>query len=137
MTHKISPQIRRNARGRAVEYLYGLELTHYPWDSNLQAFWDLHATKAAARDYASILIQGVQENVEDLDEQIKAALKHWSWDRVDPVERSILRIALYEMKYRDDVPAPVAINEAIELTKAYASDESPRFINGVLDKLKE
>lgn len=131
-----SPQIRRKARARALEYLYGLELTGYPWDQNLEKFWEKHATKASVQEYATTLIEGVAGHREELDTAIREALTNWSWDRVDPVERSVLRIALFEMGYRDDVPPPVAINEAIELTKRYAPDESPRFVNGVLDRLK-
>ena len=71
-----------------------------------------------------------------LDERIDSALRNWTPERVGRVERNILRVALYEMDYEDDVPKKVAINEAIEISKEYGSDEAPRFINGVLDRLK-
>jgi len=72
-----------------------------------------------------------------LDADIDTAVHNWSPERVGRVERNILRIALYEMRHADDVPAAVAINEAIELAKMYGTDDAPRFVNGVLDRLRE
>lgn len=133
----ISPKMRRKARMRALEYLFGLEFTGYAWDESLEDFWEKHPSKPQVRDYAEILIGGVGERRDDLDARIVGALTTWSWDRIDRVERSVLRIALFEMAFREDVPPTVAINEAIELTKMYGGDESPRFVNGVLDRLKD
>lgn len=132
----ISPKIRRKARERALEYLFGLEFTGNDWKDGLARFWEKHETNAPVREYAQTLIEGVAERKDALDGQIRAALTNWNWERIDPVERSVLRIALYEMTCRNDVPAAVAINEAIEIARMYGSDESPRFINGVLDRLK-
>lgn len=132
----ISPKVRRKARARALEYLFGLEFTGNDWKTGLPRFWEKHETGAAVREYAETLIAGVMTRKEALDDEIRGALTTWNWDRVDPVERSVLRIALYEMAHRGDVPVTVAINEAIEITKLYGGDESPRFVNGVLDKLK-
>lgn len=70
-----------------------------------------------------------------IDEIINAAVSGWKTDRMGKVELTIIRLALYEMKYDDDVPVSVAINEAVELTKKYGSDEAPSFVNGILAKL--
>ncbi len=128
--------MRRKARSRALEYLFGLEFTGNEWKSGLPKFWEKYEAKPQVRDYAEVLIDGVMTRKDDIDERIQGALTNWNWDRIDPVERCLLRIALYEIIWCDDVPPTVAINEAIEIAKLYGGDESPRFVNGVLDKLK-
>lgn len=130
------PLVRRRARERALQFLFGLEFTHYPWDEVIDAFWDTRPSKPSVKQYAIQLIRGVQENLPALDEEIAAALQNWSVDRVGRVERAILRIALYEMRHEQDVPTAVAINEAIELAKSFGADDTPRFVNGVLDRLR-
>ena len=88
------------------------------------------------REYAKKLIKGVLEHAEELDGYINSALTNWAPERVGKIERNILRVALYEIAYTDDVPFKVAINEAIEIAKGYGTDDSPGFINAVLDKLR-
>jgi N utilization substance protein B len=133
----ISPQQRRKSRGRAVEFLFALDFTKYDWQESLEEFWDTFATKPGVKHYAEELIGGVQHRIQELDDYIDAALTSWAPDRVGRIERNILRIALYELLYRDDVPTPVAINEAIEVSKLYGAEESPGFVNAVLDRLKD
>lgn len=77
-------------------------------------------------------VYGVIENKADIDEKIKNASKGWTIDRMSKVDLAILRLAIYEMLYNEDVPRGVAINEAVELAKKYSSDEAPSFINGIL-----
>jgi N utilization substance protein B len=78
------------------------------------------------------LIDGVEREQEGLDAQIERHAVGWTLDRIAPLERSILRVALYEMQSRDDVPVEVAIDEAIEAAKELCSAEAPRFVNGIL-----
>lgn len=82
------------------------------------------------RKYAAVL-----EKTEEIDELINANAKGWKTTRMNKVDLSILRLAVYEMKWDDEVPVGVAINEAVELTKMFSSDEAPSFINGVLGKI--
>jgi transcription antitermination protein NusB len=133
----ISPQQRRKARGRAVEFLFGLEFTRYDWRECVTEFFDTFATKPAVQEYAEGLIVGVKTRTGELDRHIDASLQNWTPDRVGRIERNVLRIALFEMIYGDNVPVKVAINEAIEVAKAYGSDDSPGFVNAVLDRLKD
>ncbi|MCR5374100.1 MAG: transcription antitermination factor NusB [Lachnospiraceae bacterium] len=77
----------------------------------------------------------IKELIPSMDEQINASVKGWKTTRMSKVDLAIIRLAYYEMKYDDDVPNPVAINEAVELAKIFGTDESPAFINGVLAKL--
>ena len=87
-------------------------------------------------DYALSLIKGVEEKMDDIDARLEESSDNWAVSRMPVVDRSILRIAVYEMVYVDDVPVSVAINEAVELAKAFGGeDESPRFVNGVLGRI--
>ena len=84
-----------------------------------------------------MLIGGVLKNLSDLDSLIKKYVKNWEIDRMAVIDRNILRMAVYEMLYQDDIPPNVSINEAIELAKKYGDIDSGKFVNGVLDKIKK
>lgn len=132
---QVSPQARRIARERATQFLFGLEFTGEDWEAGLEPFLDSQPVRPAAREYAIGLIRGVRDHLEELDAAINSALENWAPERVGRIERNVLRVALYEMRYRDDVPSSVAINEAIEVAKRFADENAPRFVNGVLDRL--
>lgn len=131
-----NPKVKRLARERALQCLFGLEFTQYDWAAVLDAFWEENNARPTVRHYADRLIQGVSESRDLLDEEIIASVENWSPDRVGRIELTIIRIALFEMKHMPDVPNSVAINEAIEVTKRFGSEEATRFVNGVLDKLR-
>jgi transcription antitermination protein NusB len=87
---------------------------------------------ADARAFTRELAEGVQEHRQELDETIARHAKGWTTERIAPLERNIMRVALYEIGYRDDVPIEVAIDEAVELAKEYCGTDAPGFVNGVL-----
>lgn len=87
---------------------------------------------AEDKKYITEVTQGVAEKLDDLDEKIKPYLKGWTMDRIGKTDLAILRLAVYEIFYRDDIPYKVSINEAVELAKSFCDDSSPSFINGVL-----
>lgn len=90
----------------------------------------------ALTDYAKSLIAGVDEHRDEIDDLLEESSENWSLSRMPIVDRSILRLATYEMKYVDAVPLSVSINEAVELAKTFGGeDESSRFVNGVLGKV--
>lgn len=92
--------------------------------------------EGALTDYALGLIRGVQEHQAAIDERLEGASENWALSRMPIVDRSILRLAVYEMFKREDVPVSVSINEAVELAKAFGGeDDSPRFVNGVLGRI--
>jgi len=132
-----SAQARRKARSRALELLFSLEFTREDWRGALAPFWKTFESKEAVREYAELLIEGSIERQKELDEIIDAALTGWTPDRVGHVERNILRIAVLEMGFVEETPPKVALNEAIELAKGYGSDESPGFVNAVLDRIMD
>jgi N utilization substance protein B len=127
---------RRRARERALQFLYGLDLTKYSWDIAFEEFWAMAPSRPGVRNYTRTLVEGICTRRDELDAEIYAAIQKWTPDRVGHIERNILRIALFEMRCVDDVPAAVAMNEAIELAKMYGAEEAPRFVNGVLDRLR-
>jgi N utilization substance protein B len=86
-------------------------------------------------EYSRILLSGVLDKVSEIDGRIEACSEHWRLDRIAVVDRNILRIAVYELLYKPDIPYKVIIDEAIEIAKSYGTTESGAFINGVLDHL--
>ena len=132
----VSPKARRAARERAMQFLFGLEFTKYPWQDSLEQFWENNLSRPPVRQYAESLIMGVMERTPALDAEIDGALDRWTPDRVGRIERNVLRVALLEMRHGQDVPDGVAINEAIEVVRQFTTDESAAFVNAVLDRLK-
>ena len=86
-------------------------------------------------EYALMLLDGAKEKLEAIDELIDSASDNWTLDRMPVVDRSLLRLTTYEMRYVDDVPVSVSINEAVNLAKEFGGDDSPRFINGILGRI--
>lgn len=129
---------RRQARERALQFLFGLDFTQYECDEEtLDLFWLMRPTRPVAKKYAERLITGICETRNALDDEIRGALTNWTPERVGRIEWNLIRIALYEMRHMHEVPPAVAINEAIEMAKDYGHDEAPRFINGILDRLRK
>ncbi|MBI2698114.1 MULTISPECIES: transcription antitermination factor NusB [Mycobacterium] len=85
--------------------------------------------------YAAVVARGVAEHAAHIDELITSHLQSWTLDRLPAVDRAILRVAVWELLYADDVPEPVAVDEAVELAKELSTDESPSFVNGVLGQV--
>ena len=128
--------IRRKARELALQVLYQTETTGIEEDSALELVLENFQADKKAVSYARSLIDGVLEERSKIDGLIEDQSEHWRMERMAMVDRNILRIAAYEVLYVKDVPATVAINEALEIAKRYAEPESIRFINGILDNLQ-
>ena len=152
---------RREARERAVQFLFQHDLNP-PEDleRTLNEFWNSQraaaiaevkgpatwglplelppptAEEAETRLFADPLIRGVLEHRDAIDEQIKAHAKNWEFHRIATVDRNILRLAIYEMRYREDIPPVVSINEAVDISKKFSTQDSGKFVNGILDKIK-
>lgn len=130
-------EVRHQGRERAMQLLFALDYTEEDWREVCAKFWVSFPAKPGVKKYAEQLVTGIYDHLYDLDDEIVDALDHWLPDRVGRIERSLLRIALYEIRHGKDVPPAVAINEAIDLAKEYIGEDAPRFINGVLDRLKK
>jgi transcription antitermination protein NusB len=127
---------RRKARELALMLLYELDYRPADLPAVLREFWRDRVVPPEVRTFAEALVRGTAEKIAELDETIEANAAHWSLARIAPVERNILRLAAYELLFRDDIPERVAINEAIELAKLYGSEESGAFVNGILDQIR-
>lgn len=152
---------RREARERAVQFLFQHELNP---PENLEAalnhFWESQRAAAIAEDkgaarwgqpaeaappttdeaeirlFADPLIRGSLEHRNESDEVIKKHAKNWDLHRIAAVDRNILRLAIFEMLHRDDIPPVVSINEAVDIAKKFSTQDSGKFVNGILDKVK-
>ncbi len=151
---------RREARQRAVQFLFQYDLNR-PEDleKELEEFWRTQNTAALAdeknrrasapieetiptaeaaaiRLFAEPLIRGTIEHQDELDELIKKYVKNWNFNRIAVVDRNVLRLAIFEMLYREDIPPIVSINEAVDIAKRFSTEESGRFVNGILDQVR-
>ncbi|MGK0186108.1 MAG: N utilization substance protein B [Verrucomicrobiales bacterium] len=127
---------RREGREAAVQFLFSSDLNSEADESDWSAFWKLHNANGFVRKFCTQLVDGVDRNREAIDARICDSAENYALDRLSTVDRNILRVAVYEMFHCEDVPPIVAINEAIEIAKRFGSEESGRFVNGVLDRLK-
>lgn len=136
---KKAPSPRRDGREAAVQYLYGNDIQGEIdfSDETLEAFWGLRLARAAAQDFATTIIGGVRDHLSEVDESIRTTLENFAFHRLTPVDRNILRVGAYEVLFAPDIPWQVAINEAVEIAKRYGSEESPGFINGILDTIQK
>ena len=129
---------RRRARVFALQMLYQADITSDPIGAVQQRFWKTTAAKAEIKAFANILVEGTQKYITKIDPVIrKAAATSWPVHRMPTVDRCLLRSATYEILFLVDIPATVSINEAIELSKKFSTEDSPKFINAVLDKIKD
>jgi len=152
---------RREARERAVQFLFQYDLNPtVELEDALNQFWESQRAaaiaeekgpanwgepvelpppsvdEAAIRVFAEPLIKGTLEHRDQSDELIKKHAQNWELHRIAAVDRNILRLAIYEMLHRDDIPPVVSINEAVDIAKKFSTQDSGKFVNGILDKIK-
>ena len=127
---------RRKARKRALDVLYEADLRDLPPGQVLVAYLDRIAKPHPEHlAYAITLIEGVAQHLGRVDELIASYAEGWTIDRMPAVDRNLARIAVYELLYESEIDDPVAISEAVELAKEMSTDDSPRFLNGLLDRI--
>lgn len=129
---------RSKARLGAVEVLYRYDIVNDDPEKVLVEVIDRIGLSGDAKQYIERLVRSTIEHLKDIDENLSSILKGWTIDRLSYIDRAILRLALCEMLYFEDIPLKVSINEAIELAKYFGTAGSAKFVNGVLDTfLKE
>ena len=134
MAGKKKQHARRRAREDALSLLYSSDVMERDAADLIDE--GLFPEDIELGDYAESLVRGVVEHQEDIDSLLAATSENWSVERMPVVDRALLRLAVYEMAYVDEVPISVAINEAVELAKVYGGeDDSSRFVNGVLGRI--
>jgi N utilization substance protein B len=129
---------RHQARKRAVDLLFEAEarrLTAAEAADARTALAETNADVAPPHPYTVTVAHGVTEHSAHIDDLISSHLQGWTLDRLPAVDRAILRVAVFELLHADDVPAPVAVDEAVELAKELSTDDSPGFVNGVLGQV--
>ncbi|HYR87315.1 MAG TPA: transcription antitermination factor NusB [Terriglobia bacterium] len=128
---------RRKAREYALQMLFQWDITRDTIDQIAPAFFENHDEPPAVVDFARLLATRTVEHVEEIDVLIQRHAEHWRLDRMAIVDRNILRMATQEFLYDKETPKTVVINEAIEIARRFSSQESPQFINGILDSIKK
>ena len=129
---------RRKARKRALDVLYEADLRDLPPAQVLVTYLDrISKPRPDHLDYTVSLVEGVAKNLDRIDELIASYAEGWTIDRMPVVDRNLARIAVFELLYVAEIDDPVAISEAVELAKQMSTDDSPRFLNGILGRIAE
>lgn len=135
---KVQMPARRKARKRALDVLYEADLRNLPPAEVLTGYLRrLEQPRPEHLDYAIGLIEGVAAHLDRIDELIASYAEGWTLDRMPVVDRNLARIAVYELLYLDEIDDAVAITEAVELARQMSTDDSPRFLNGILGRIAE
>jgi len=127
--------VRREARELALQLLYAMELNPIDIEEGLRLSRENSRASEGVRLFAEELVAGVMANRSAIDKKIRGQSKNWAISRMAKVDLNILRLALFELMFREDIPRNVTINEAIEVAKKFGSEESSAFINGMLDEM--
>ncbi|MCS7278485.1 MAG: transcription antitermination factor NusB [Thermodesulfobacteriaceae bacterium] len=128
--------IRRKGREIALQILYQKEITKNPLEETINIYkTHFNIENEKALEFGEELVRGIVERLDFIDGLIKKHVPSWPFERLNLTDKNILRIAIYELFFRPEIPEIVSINEAIELAKIYGTDDSPAFINGVLDSI--
>ena len=128
---------RHDNRVAAMQFLYSWESQRH--GDLVTALFDFFSEQEQPRDYYSFaeeLIHGVIKDIDLIDEVVKRFTENWTFERIAKVDLAILRLGIFELMRRTDIPPIVTINEAVDLAKSFSTDESKRFVNGILDRYK-
>ncbi len=128
---------RRVGRQAAVQFHFWRDAHRGSGPERMEEFWEFCPSTPRVREFAQPLIDGMLAHLPEIDERIKRYTENYDIGRLSPVDRNVLRLAIYEMLYREDIPPVVSINEAIELAKTFGGSDSGRFVNGILDRVKD
>ena len=132
---KMSTKSRRAAREIALNILYQIDVAKIPPDEALQTALENTGMDKVAQEFTTALVKGVLEHMKVIDEKLKSLSIGWDPQRQPSVDRNILRMAMFEIIFLDHIPPSVSINEAVELAKKFSTEDSGKFINGVLGTL--
>jgi N utilization substance protein B len=126
---------RRKARELALQLLYQMEVNPGDPEAALELFWKGVSASQPVKEFVNRIVAGVHGKQEEIDKLIKKHSEHWRLDRMDMVDKCILRMGIFEIMFCADIPVKVAMNEAVDLGKKFGAEESGAFINGILDKI--
>lgn len=127
---------RRKAREYALQILFQYDLANGSLTETMGEFWKDKKVNSKIVSFCYQLVNGTIDNIQEIDRRISLCSLHWKLDRMSTVDRNVLRIATYELLFLKDTPASVVINEAIEVAKKFGTENSAKFINGILDSIR-
>jgi N utilization substance protein B len=126
---------RRRARVLALQVMYQHDAGPLPVEEIFAVFWESQDQQdPEVRHFTEELVRGAMERLEDLDRLVEEYSSHWPPGRMAMIDRNILRLAIFEILYRDDIPPKVSINEYVDIAKKFSTEESGAFVNGILDR---
>ena len=126
---------RRSSRELALKFLYQFELNRGDLDEQIKLFLELNSSQKDVANFMKELVVSLIDKMEEIDEIIQKFSDHWVLDRMTVIDRNILRMGTCELLFNFSTPPKVVINEAIDIAKKYGNEDSPEFINGILDKV--
>jgi len=126
---------RRLSRELALQVLFQIDLVNANLTESLRYVFENNTYSEEVKEFTLNIVKGVMGNLIEIDKTIKKNTDNWSLERINNIDRNILRIAIYEILFRDDIPKSVSINEAVEIAKKYGTESSFSFVNGVLGKI--
>jgi len=135
LTDKVG--VRRQGREAALQIIYLADLTQLAPQDAPDPVWSQDPLPPRAKSFAKHLAEGVHQNLEAIDPLIRKYAENWELHRMATIDRCLLRLAAFELVYDHETPVSVVINEALEIAKKYSTAESSKFVNGILDKLKQ
>lgn len=128
---------RRKARESTLQILFQLEFNESELENIFQSFWQEKKASKEIREYSRWLIEGITSHRERIDRLIQSVSENWRIDRMALVDRNVLRIAVFELLYEERLAPAIVIDEAIEISKKYSSEEAATFVNGILDAARK
>ena len=127
---------RTQSREWALKILYQADITGKPLSVSAQEFIDNEEMKdAEVVEFCKDLLSGIEKHREDIDKKIREYATNWEFNRIAVIDRNVLRLGIFELKFSSGIPPKVSINEAVELAKKYGDVDSSKFVNGILDNI--
>lgn len=128
---------RRIARESTLQILFQLEFNHYLPEKTIKQYWKNKKASEEVKEYSNWLVNGIISHQKKIDNIIQSVSEHWRLSRMAVIDRNILRMAVFELLFEEDIAAAIIINEAIEIAKKYSSVEAATFVNGILDAIRK
>ncbi len=128
---------RRKSREHALKILYRKDITKEDIEKIIKSYWKENKINSVITEFSEQLAKGTVSNVRKIDDYIEKVSEHWALERMSIIDRNILRMAVHELLFMEDIPSNVTIDEAIEIAKKFGTDDSANFVNGLLDKIKK
>ncbi|MFC2170134.1 transcription antitermination factor NusB [Acidobacteriota bacterium] len=128
---------RRKARECTLQILFSLEFDDSPFDKILDQYWENKKASKEIENYCRVLVKGVISHEKQINNLIQSVSEHWRISRMAVIDRNVLRIAVFELLYEENLAPAIVINEALEIAKKYSSEESATFVNGILDAISK